>query len=381
MNVLFWSEGFAPAIGGAEIWGARFVDALAARGHRVLVVTGTDPDPAGEPGLRDETTTVHRFPFWASLARHDGAFVSRIRECIARLKRTFRPDIVHVSSLGPSAFYHLVTRRAWRAPTLVTLHGWARLRPASGTLFRRIVTEADWLVGVSHAVLRETSELAPGIRARSSVIHHGIDLETRTSPWCSKRTSPPAVPADPPVLVCLGRLIREKGFDVAIEALNHVRRRFAAACLVVAGDGPDASALRERVRELGLEAHVSFPGPVAPVDVPALLRRASLVLVPSRVEAFGLVALEAAAMGRPVVAARVGGLPEVVEAGATGVLVEPDQPAALAEAIIGLLSNPASRRAMGDAARRRARLVFPWTACVDGYLNHYASLQRRPEAC
>jgi glycogen synthase len=373
VNVLFWSETYLPSIGGAEVWGARFVDALIERGHRVLVVTRTGTSQGSQKNEVDGPAPIRRFPFWESLAQRDSAVLFGTRAVIAQLKRTFQPDVVHLSSLGPSLFYHLVTRNVWRAPTLLTLHGWTGgRRPSSGTLLRRVIAEADWVVGVSHAVLRETSELAPVEGARSSVIHHGAYFPPA-------RREPLSV--DPPILLCLGRLVREKGFDVAIKAMSQLRRLIPAARLVVAGDGPEAAALQGHVQELGLGDSVVFAGAVAPADVPALLTRASIVVIPSRTEAFGLVALEAAAMGRPVVATRVGGLPEVIESGKTGVLVEPDQPAALAQAVIDLLSDPSRLRAMGDAARSRAEIVFPWKACVDSYLNHYASIQRKPEPC
>ena len=366
MKVLFWSEAFAPAIGGAEVWGARFVRTLTERDHEVRVLTGNDPNDDDRCRVEDGPTPVCRFPFWESLAGADRARVFAIREAVAGFKRAFRPDVVHLSSLGPSVFYHLVTREAWPAPTLVTIHGWIRHRPSPGTLLWRVLTQADWVVGVSHAVLRETAAIAPIVPARSSVVHHGIEWAEATP-----------VPIEPPTLLCVGRLVRVKGFDVAVAAMPALRQLVPAARLVVAGEGPEAGPLRALARRLGVDDCVEFMGPVSPAGVPALLNHASLVLVPSRAEAFGLVALEAAAMGRPVIAARVGGLVEVVEPERTGVLVEPDQPAQLVEAVVRLLSDPARLLAMGQEARSRARTVFPWKACVDAYLDHYASLKRR----
>jgi glycogen(starch) synthase len=366
MNILFWSETYPPVIGGAELWGSRFVDALTTRGHHVAVVSRKEPGGDAERNEAAAAAPIHRFPFWESLTRRDSALSFATREIIARLKQTFRPDVVHLSSLGPSFFYHLVTQRAWCTPTLLTLHSSLRRRPSPGTFVHRVIGEADWVVGVSHAVLREACELVPAASARSSVIYHGVELRPATG-------ESPSV--DPPILVCLGRLVRDKGFDVAIAAMSQLRRLVPAVRLVVGGDGPEAAALQERVRELGLGDRVVFAGPVAPGDVPAFLTRASVVVMPSRAEGFGLVALEAAAVGRPVVAARVGGLPEVIESEKTGLLVEPDQPAALAQAVFRLLSDPARLRGMGDAARARAREIFPWSACVDRYLAHYASIQ------
>jgi len=366
MNILFWSETYPPVVGGAELWGSRFVEALTTRGHHVAVVCRKEPGRDREGTEADAAVPIHRFQFWESLTRRDSALSFATRDLIARVKQTFRPDVVHLSGLGPSLFYHLVTRRAWCAPTLLTLHGSLRRQSAPGTFVWRVIAEADWVVGVSHAVLAEARELVPAVTARSSVIHHGIAPGPAGG-------APPSV--DPPRLACLGRLVRDKGFDVAIEAMVPLRHLLPAVRLVVGGDGPEAAALQERVRELGLGDHVAFVGPVTSGDVPAFLTRASVVVMPSRAEGFGLVALEAAAMGRPVVATRVGGLPEVIESGRTGLLVEPDRPAALAHAVFRLLSDPACLRSMGDAARAHARELFPWKACVDRYLAQYASIQ------
>jgi glycogen(starch) synthase len=372
MNVLFWSETFTPTIGGAEVWGERFVDALRQRGHRVLVVTGTAPQHSHPWRDADAAGPIRRFPFDELLAERDGGRAFEIRADIAELKRTFQPDVVHLSSLGPSCFYHLVTREASPAPTLVTVHGWVRRLPTSGTLLRRILLEADEVVGVSHAVLRATSELVPIAGGRSSVIHHGIECPP---------ANPEPLSVEPPTLMCLGRLVPEKGFDVAVEAMADLRRRIPGIRLVIVGDGREGPGLRCRVQELGLGDSVEFTGAVDPADVPAFLRRASIVVIPSRAEAFSLVALEAAAMGRPVIATHVGGLPEVVESEKTGVLVEPAQPAALVRAALRLLSDRSGLRAMGEAGRRRAELVFPWDACVAAYLGKYESLQRRLQPC
>ncbi|HET6700977.1 MAG TPA: glycosyltransferase family 4 protein, partial [Gemmatimonadaceae bacterium] len=117
MNVLFWSETYPPSVGGVEVWGSLFVDALTARGYRVAVVCGTESGRDAERNEGDGAARIHRFPFWQSLTGKDGALSFATCTVIARLKETFRPDVVHLSSLGPSLFYDLVTRHAWRAPT------------------------------------------------------------------------------------------------------------------------------------------------------------------------------------------------------------------------------------------------------------------------
>jgi glycogen(starch) synthase len=147
--------------------------------------------------------------------------------------------------------------------------------------------------------------------------------------------------------------------------------------LVLAGEGPARPELERLATALGVAPAVEFVGGVAPEDVPALINTASLVVVPSRWdEPFGLVAVEAALMQRPVVATRVGGLVEAVEHGITGLVVDKEDPDALANAIVALLEDPATADRMAAAARKRARQRFAWDRCVDAYDRLYQ--QNRP---
>jgi len=173
--------------------------------------------------------------------------------------------------------------------------------------------------------------------------------------------------------------VPEKDVDIALSAFARVRAAFPAARLVIAGEGPEGERLRRRAHKLQIADAVEFPGRVAPVEVPGLLDEASLVLMPSRAETFGLVALEAAVMQRPVVASRVGGLSEVVADGLTGVLVSAGDAGAMAEATIALLGDEARCRRLGLAARRRAQALFSHDRHVDGYAEQYARLVRCAE--
>ena len=149
--------------------------------------------------------------------------------------------------------------------------------------------------------------------------------------------------------------------------------------MTIAGHGLEAAALRERAEALGIAEFVDFTGWVAPDEVPALLTSASLVVMPSRSEGLPLVGLHTAAMGRPVVASRSGGLPAVVEHGETGLLVDLE-PAALAAAICRLLDAPDTAARMGRAAWQRARALFTLEQCAEAYdrlYRHCAELRAR----
>jgi glycosyltransferase involved in cell wall biosynthesis len=221
-----------------------------------------------------------------------------------------------------------------------------------------VLALADWISANSLNVLEQARRLLPGSCDRSSVIYDGL--------------SAPAVPVtlpsfDPPRLLCLGRLSPEKGFDVALEAFAVLLGRFPTARLVVAGGGPERAALERRVGELKIAQSVEFVGWVAPDAVSALISKASLVVIPSWTESLPLVAAEAGQMERPTVATRVGGMPEVVVDGETGLLVEPGDSQALAAAIVSLLEHPERARELAAAARRHAERLFSLEGCVDSY--------------
>ena len=176
---------------------------------------------------------------------------------------------------------------------------------------------------------------------------------------------------DGPILLMVGRLSWEKAHDVAVAALGLCPQGSADGelpTLVLAGDGPLRDELEARVASVGLQSRVRFLGPLTSRDVRALYGVATLLLLPSRTEALPLVAMEAMAAGVPVLAARTGGIPELVTHAETGWLVSPDRPDELASAIVHLLAHPELRRDLAEGAKRHveraygaARVTRCWT--------------------
>jgi len=169
------------------------------------------------------------------------------------------------------------------------------------------------------------------------------------------------LPENARVLLCVSRLAEQKGVDVAVRALALVRKRHPDAVLVVLGEGPE----RSRLAGDG----VYLPGRVG--DVAAWYRRAELLVHPARWEGFGLGVLEAMLAGLPVAASRVSSLPELVADGETGLLVPPDDPSALADAIVHALDE---RDRLGAAGLERARLEFSVERMARRHLALYESL-------
>ena len=359
MRVLLWSELFWPYVGGAEVLAAGLMPALRDRGHEFLVVTSHDyldlPDAASFEGI-----PVRRLPFRAATAERDLARLRALRAEVLALKRAFAPDLVHVNGMGPSLLLHLLTRAAHPSPWLLTLQTEVLPDQAgrTDTLLHQALASADGVVACAEAVLGQARAVAPAIAARASVIRNAVDVPA---------VAPAPLPLEPPRLLCLGRLVPAKGHDLALTAFATLRRRFPALRLIVAGDGAARSTLERQARALGIAAAVDFLGWVDPAEVPALVNTATVVVLPSRREGLPLAAVQAALMARPLVATRVGGLPEVVIDGETGLLVDPDDAPGLAAAVARLLERPADAERLGWAARARTLDVLGWKRCVDAY--------------
>jgi glycosyltransferase involved in cell wall biosynthesis len=269
----------------------------------------------------------------------------------ARLTATIRrarPEIVH-THLVHADLLGLPAAALARVPVRIsTKHGFNafRLRRGFGAVDRTIDRLADVDVAISRG-LAEHLAAAEGFDAGAfEVVHYGI-------------APGPEAPAPPrePRLAAIGRLIEIKGLDTLLRALAAARAEIPALTLDLAGSGPLDADLRRLAAELGLDDAVRFRGHVSPV-VP-VLEEALAVVVPSRGEGFGMVALEAMERSRAVVASSVGGLPELVVEGETGLLVPPDDVEALRAAIVRVAANVDATTAMGAVGRRRALEEFP----------------------
>jgi glycogen(starch) synthase len=278
-----------------------------------------------------------------------------------------------MNCFGPSWVFHQDTARNSDVPLVATLHTLPEhtmILRALGPdgLLRRTLRSADWVTCVSAAVMTQTRELVPEMSAHSSVIYNGME---------DPSVAPTPLPLDPPGILCVGRLVPEKGFDLALRAFAALTASFPVARLIVAGDGPSRPDLERQATELGLRGLVDFIGWIAPDRISELINNATVVVMPSRSEALPSVALEAGMMARPIVASRVGGIPEIVIDHETGLLIDPEDVESLANAIGFLLRQPATAREFGHAARRRIQTFFSFDRYVDAYEALYKQLAAR----
>ncbi len=276
------------------------------------------------------TSSVRRPPGAAALAPFLTSFALRA----AALARAERVDVIHAHWWLPAGLVGVPAGLASGAPLVITCHGSdveLMRRPALGRLARGVLGRAAVVAAVSSPLARTVQELT-GTETR--VLRMPLIL-----PADAPRFPRPAA-SSPLRLVAVGRLSPEKGLDVAIDALSRLAAQGVEAGLRIVGDGPDRQALERRARGLA----VVFDGPMPRSRLAEAIRSSHAVLVPSRHEGLGLVALEALALGVPVIASSVGGLVEVVHPPDDGILVPAEDPDALAAAIRRLpLPTPTAR--------------------------------------
>jgi glycogen(starch) synthase len=369
MRILYQCNGLPPGIiGGAEIFSMHFVEQMHRRGHDIRVVTSHDNrvvtsliSGGGEASPYRCSAPVIKLPFTETFL---GGGLHGQRQTFQHLEAilaSFHPEVIHLNDVREAGFFFL-RRSEFDIPRLVTLHG--PLKTAGiGGLEGRVIAEADRAVAVSEALGVSAAQAYPAARAKLSVIRNALPFPA---------IAPAPLPFDPPVVLCLGRLSAEKGFDVALEAFANVHAASPGRRLWIAGNGPERKTLEAQAESLGIGHHVEFTGWIEPWRVPDLLNRATIVLMPSKwAEPFGLVALQAGQMGRPVIATATGGLPEIVDDGETGLLVPVGDVDAVAGALRQLLASPESALAMGRQARVRTQDRFSFERLLDAYEEAY----------
>jgi glycosyltransferase involved in cell wall biosynthesis len=385
---------YPPAPGGVEQHVAELAPRLRARGHTVDVYTSDlyREFPAMQrlaPEVpREERTdfgAVHRLPVWSLPGELHYTFFRGLPRTLAR----DRPDIVHAHTYGTNqvAAAHRHHRR-FGTPFVLTAHfhpiwsiegGWLRHRLRSfydrrvaGGVVRdaaRIIVqthEEERLLRSLRLTLPPLEIIPPGYRP--------LPVPPAGSPSFSDRYRIPG-----PFVLFVGRLASNKGLLELAEAFATLARSDPAAQLVVVGeDGGQRGPLEARVRALGVADRVHVLGHVDDDSLlSAAYREARLTALPSEYEAFGLVLLESLAAGTPVVASRVGGIPEFVEDGRAGLLVPPRSPAALAEAIGRVWSDRDLARRLGEYGRDRVVPRYRWDALVDRLDVLYEEVTRR----
>ncbi len=365
MNILIINYEFPPIGGGGSKASYELAKRLVEMGHGITVLTGLYGGAKRVECI--DGVTVRRVPSWRKSIHDCGlrgavSFLLTALPALRRLLKTEQFDITHYFFSLPTGALALYSQGIGRMPYVVSLRGsdvpqydldsatlrW--LHPRTRRLTHRIWRNASAVTAVSNGLRDLALQSFPDV-SDIRVIHNGVDVDPEPPDRLAR--------GDGPVRInCVARLIARKGIDGllrAVATLNDLNVE-----LHIIGTGPAETELRELAASLQLVDRTVFHGYCNRDEVHRLNRDADLFVLPTLSEAFANVILEAMSVALPVVATRVGGIPEAVVDDVTGRLVEPRDTAALAGALRELCADPVRRTTMGQAGYERVCEQFTW---------------------
>jgi len=396
MHICFLLSAFHTASvgGGAESYVSTMADALVDQGHRVSIIAfGQAGRSNGRLGLVEiRKPNLHwllyrGLPFAKSLAMpvREIEWSRRMWSALAALHREDPVDVVETGET--LVLQQLVSGR--KPPLIVRGHGnplaikrFGGARPGLGDRHGRQlklaeIRRASAITAVSKFQARELSRDLSLPEEAIRVIPNPI-----SPALLQKALEQPGIEATKPVVLYTGRIELNKGSLELLQSVNRVAASFPDVEYVIAGgrhNSIDDQTLERALTVANTREHVCLLGHVPWHQLAKCYRQATVFVMPSRYETFGISVIEAMAFGVPVIAANVGGLPEIVEDGVTGILVPPQDPEALAEAVIHLLRDPELRRRLGRAARDRVLSEYRIERVVEQTLKVYERvLQKTP---
>ena len=369
------------SVGGSGVVATELAHVLAMRGHQVHIISTEPPFRwrSGVPGLSFVPVEVPPYPLFL-----EPQYLLALANTIARVAEQRSLDIVHAHYAVPHATaaylaHQILALESAAAPprTVTTLHGTDITLIGSDPSYTRAVAfsidQSHSVTAVSHSLKADTVA-ALGIRREIEVIPNFLDCDEyrrRFDPDLREELAPAA--RFDGLIVHVSNFRPVKRVDVALEVFHRIRRRVRARFILI-GDGPVRADVERQAIESGLGDAVVFA--TEQQDLVPWLSAADMFLLPSAQESFGLAALEAMACGVPVVASRVGGLPEVIENGVTGFLCPPDDLDQMAERGTELLTNSVLRASMGHAAAEVVRSRYRADAIVPLYEAEYHKVLR-----
>jgi N-acetyl-alpha-D-glucosaminyl L-malate synthase BshA len=368
------------SIGGSGIMATELGKALAARGHRVHILSSDTPVRFGSyrPRLSFHRVATPSYPLF-----REPQYMLSLANAIVQVSKAERLDIVHAHYAIPHAAAAYLARQVLASTTgatvprvITTLHGTDITLlgndPSYSEIVRFSIDASDGVTAVSESLRRDTFEQLK-CTTEIRVIPNFIDCQRHQRQDVPDLRATLA-PNGEKLIIHVSNFRPVKRVGAAVEIFARVRAEVPSRLLLV-GDGPDAGSVQRLAHTLGVADDVLFLGEQDLV-IP-LLSASDVFLLPSEQESFGLAALEAMACGLPVVASRVGGLPEVIEDNVSGCLRPMDDIPAMAQAVILLLKDDGTRRRMARAAERVAHERYCDRHVVPMYEAYYGEVMSR----
>ena len=385
MKILLVANSYLPQLGGLEIAVYNIAHQLVKKGHRVTVVSGTSVISYSRK-MEEGGICVYRMPF--ILPRivvrcgYKRAILSLFKCIITPLIipltlfkvgliiKLTKPDIVNLHYIAENAFFCLGVRKFLKFKFIVNIHGedieWYNNRSIfSRWLTKETLRNADYVLSNSNHLLCQAKKIYPGVGIKSNTVGNGIDLNSIKISGKFKN--------DREYLLSIGNFSFKKGFDVLVQAFNIIHSKHPNIDLLMIGDGSEREKCEKLSVKFGPNNSIKFIGEINHSKITAFLDGSKIFVLPSRREPFGIVLLEAMAAGKPIVATRVGGVPEVVKEGENAILVESNSPGFLAEGIMKLLDNSDLSVQFGKKSNEIVK-EFTWEKIVNKYIDVYKSL-------
>jgi len=378
MKICMLSAFYHPITAGSEVFTKEISERLAADGHEVHVVTGEWCK--GLRRLEDVNgVKVHRIP---SVLIKNLALPSVIPGMLLKgLEVARKCDIIHAHLAFPPGFLGALLKRLTGKPLITTVQGGdAGIYPDSGLgrffpIIKPCVSyslkNSDTTTAISDFLAQKSSELGA---TNIALVRNGTDTERFN----------PDVPFDAvkekygieggPLLLTVSRLVPKNGVDVLISAFARILKDFPKAKLIIAGDGPEMEDLKALAKKERVEDSTYFLGYVQHDEIPAFMNMADAFIRVSLEEGLGIVFTEAMACKTPVVGTSVGGIPDVVDDGRTGFLVQPKDIDATAAAINRILSDPEASRTMAERGYETIEREFSWQSIYAKMLEVYKTV-------
>lgn len=361
MRILIFYPLFPPKwLGGIEIASYNISNQLAMCGHDVHVITSLDN---GMPNIsKNGNIHVYRLYWWK--IRIIGTLLLWFKTFFKIM--VIRPDIIHIQAIG-NGIPGFLAKRFLRIPYVIWGQGsdiympWAFKNPIS----KIVLSNADAVIALTNDMKKKMQKL---YMRDISVIPNGIFVKQFTVDYNKL-----SVLRKNKKLLFVGRLNPVKGVKYLIQTMNIIRNNGYNAKLTIVGDGEDKQELQQLVKDLNLGEYIDFIGRVENKEIPKYMANADIFVLPSLSESFGIVNLEAMACGLPIVATRVGGLPEIIEDGVNGFLVEPRNSGQLAKKIILLLNDDKLRMKIKKTNKEKAE-QYDWSNIIIQLEGIYSSV-------
>jgi len=303
---------------------------------------------------------------------------------IASLVRRYNIDIIHAHFAYPEGFAGFLARNMMKVPFVLTLHGYdiltdpsinygIRLTKRYDVMVRKVLAESDMIFAASKHVYK--AAISAGCpEDHLLLLPNGVDVERFNPRLDSSLVREKLGVAGRPVVFTLRWHEPKNGIEHLIKAVPFVLREIPNAIFIIGGSGVLKKYHEKLAKKLKVNHNVLFVGHIPAIELPLYYAACDVFVIPSIVEAFGLVTVEAMACGKPVVGTNVGGIPDVIKDGINGFLVEPRNPQSMANKIIVLLKNPNLRTKFGASARKIVMEEFNIQKRIDKILSIYNQL-------